>query len=88
MLVSELGSVMHRTQISLEPEQYDLLMREARRRGVSLAAVVRTLVTEQLRSRPRSASKTPLASIMGLGEGDGQAVGRHHNEFLYGRKRK
>ena len=24
----------------------------------------------------------------GLGEGDGQAVGRYHNEFLYRRKRK
>lgn len=79
---------MHRTQISLEPEQYDLLVREARRRGVSLASVVRTLVTEQLRSPPRASGKSPLASITGLGEGDGQAVGRHHNEFLYGRKRK
>ena len=79
---------MHRTQISLEPEQYDLLVREAQRRGVSLASVVRTLVTEQLRSPPRASSKSPLASITGLGEGDGQAAGRHHNEFLYGRKRK
>ena len=79
---------MHRTQISLEPEQYDLLVREAQRRGVSLASVVRTLVTEQLRSPSRASSKSPLASIAGLGEGDGQAVGRHHNEFLYGRKRK
>lgn len=79
---------MHRTQISLEPQQYDLLMREARRRGVSLAAVVRALVTEQLQVRPRARGKTPLASITGLGEGDGQPVGRRHNEFLYGRKRK
>ena len=83
-----MGYAMHRTQISLEPEQYDLLMREARRRGVSLAAVVRTLVTEQLRPPLRASSKTPLASITGLGEGDGQAVGSRHNEFLYGRKKK
>ena len=79
---------MHRTQISLEPEQYDLLMREARRRGVSLASVVRTLVTEQLRTPKRAAGKSPLAAISGIGEGDGQAVGSKHNEFLYGRKRK
>lgn len=32
---------MHRTQISLEREQYELLAAEAQRRGVSLAAVVR-----------------------------------------------
>lgn len=79
---------MYRTQISLEPEQYDFLVREAQRRGVSLASVVRILVTEQLCLPPRAGSKSPLASITGLGEGDGQAVSRHHNEFLYGRKRK
>lgn len=79
---------MHRTQISLEREQYDSLMREARRRGISLAAVVRALISEQLQGRPRAGGKTPpLAAIKGLGEGDGQSVGRHHNEFLYGRKR-
>ncbi len=79
---------MHRTQISLEREQYDLLMREARRRGISLAAVVRALISEQLQSRPRAGGKTlRFAAITGLGEGDGQGVGRHHNEFLYGRKR-
>lgn len=79
---------MRRTQISLEPEQYDLLTREARRRGVSLASVVRSLVTEQLRSPSRAAAKSPLAAITGIGAGDGQAVGSNHNEFLYGRKRK
>lgn len=79
---------MHRTQISLEQEQYDLLMREARRRGVSLASIVRSLVTEQLRSPSRTAGKSPLAAITGIGKGDGQAVGSNHNEFLYGQKRK
>ena len=79
---------MHQTQISLEPEQYDFLVSEAQRRGVSLASVVPILVTEQLCLPPRAGSKYPLASITGLGEGDGQAVGRHHNEFLYRRKRK
>jgi predicted DNA-binding ribbon-helix-helix protein len=79
---------MHRTQISLEADQYDLLMREARRRGVSLAAVVRTLIAEQLQGTSRAAkTKDRLAGLKGLGEGDGQPVGRRHNEFLYGRKR-
>jgi hypothetical protein len=79
---------MHRTQISLETEQYDLLMREAQRRGVSLAAVVRALIVEQLQARRRTdGKKSPLAAIKGLGEGDGQPVGRNHNEYLYGRKR-
>jgi len=79
---------MHRTQISLETEQYDLLVREARRRGISLAAVVRALITEQLQGRARASSKTHrLAAIKGLGAGDGQPVGRYHNAFLYGHKR-
>ena len=79
---------MYRTQISLEPEQYDFLVREAQRRGVSLASVVRILLPSSSACPPRAGSKSPLASITGLGEGDGQAVSRHHNEFLYGRKRK
>ncbi len=54
---------------------------------ISLAAVVRALISEQLQGRPRADSKNPrLAALKGLGEGDAQPVGRHHNEFLYGRK--
>jgi predicted DNA-binding ribbon-helix-helix protein len=83
-----MNTTMHRTQISLEREQYDSLMREARRKGISLAAVVRSLITEQLQGRSGKGAKTSqLAAIKGLGEGDGKPVGRHHNEFLYGRKR-
>ena len=80
---------MQRTQISLEREQYDLLVTEAQRRGVSLAAVVRQLIAERLREPKRSAGGRgdPLASITGLGAGTGAAVGRNHNRFLYGRGR-
>lgn len=79
---------MHRTQISLEPEHYDLLVREARRRGVSLAAVVRELIEARLQDTARARDKRPLDALKGVGAGDGQAVGRRHNEFLYGGKRK
>jgi hypothetical protein len=80
---------MHRTQISLEREHYEWLMREARSRGVSLAAVVRELIVERLGSRAaRAGSKTNrLGRITGIAAGDGAPVGRNHNEFLYGRKR-
>ena len=80
---------MQRTQISLEREQYDLLVTEAQRRGVSLAAVVRQLIAERLREPKRSAGRRgdPLAAITGLGAGTGAAVGRNHNRFLYGRDR-
>jgi len=80
---------MHRTQISLEKDQYELLTREARRRGVSLSALLRELVGARYQKR-RSSSRAgadPLAGITGLGAGTGEPVGRRHNRFLYGRKR-
>lgn len=79
---------MHRTQISLKREQYDLLAAEARRRGVSLAAVVRDLIAARLgKSTRRRRGADPLAGITGIGAGTGEPVGRRHNRFLYGRKR-
>lgn len=79
---------MHRTQLCLEVEQYEWLEQEARRRGLSLAAVVREMIAEHRQRRPRAAAKTGrLAAIRGVAEGDGQPVGRNHNAFLYGRKR-
>ena len=78
---------MHRTQISLEIEQYDLLVREAQQRGISLAAVVRGMIVKQLQKPERGNAKpSQLAAVTGLGEGDGHAIGRNHNEFLYARK--
>lgn len=79
---------MHRTQISLETEQYELLTREAQRRGVSLSALLRELVGARYqRSKPKGSRPDPLASITGLGAGTGERVGRKHNRLLYGRKR-
>ena len=81
---------MHRTQISLEREQYELLKRDARRRGVSLAALLRELVAARFqRRRPSSRRKAadPLERITGLGAGSGEPVGRRHNRLLYRRKR-
>ncbi len=41
---------MHRTQISLEHEQYRLLGVEARREGISLAALTCRLVDEHFKT--------------------------------------
>lgn len=81
---------MHRTQISLEKEQYELLKREARRRGLSLSALLRELVGARYQKGSRRARRTPdpLGAITGIGSGTGEAVGRNHNVFLYGRKRR
>lgn len=81
---------MHRTQISLEREQYELLTREAQRRDVSLSALLRELVGAryQRATRSRRSRSDPLASITGIAAGSGEPVGRKHNRFLYGRKPK
>ncbi len=76
---------MHRTQISLEPEQYRRLGEEARRQGVSLAALIRRLVDEHF-ARSGSPEPDPLETIIGIGEGSGEPVGRDHNRHLYGKE--
>ena len=74
---------MHRTQISLEHEQYRRLGAEARRRGVSLSALIRSLVDQHLLVDGASA-RDPLDAVIGIGSGSGDAVGREHNRYLYG----
>jgi hypothetical protein len=80
---------MHRTQISLEREQYELLKQDARRRGLSLSALLRELVAGRYRRRRPAgrAGGDPLERITGLGVGSGEPVGRRHNQLLYGRRR-
>ena len=78
---------MHRTQISLEPGQYEWLLAESRRRGVSLSALIRQLVTERSVATNRRKSD-PLAAVAGIAAGSGAPVGREHNRFLYGKPHK
>ena len=77
---------MHRTQISLETSQYEWLLAESRRRGVSLSALIRQMVAE--RSVATRRTRDPLAAISGIAAGTGDPVGREHNRFLYGKPRR
>lgn len=77
---------MHRTQISLEDEQYQALLRESRQRRLSLSAIIRELVRDRL--VVKSARKNPLDGLAGIGEGTGEPVGKDHNRFLYGKSNK
>ncbi len=74
---------MHRTQISLEQEQYRLLGIEARRRGISLSALIRSLVDEHFNA-DRGHVQDPLEAVIGIGSGTGDPIGREHNRYLYG----
>ena len=74
---------MHRTQISLEHEQYRLLGIEAKRQGISLSALIRRLVDGHFKARMEP-KQDPLEAVMGIGSGTGDPVGREHNHHLYG----
>ncbi|MGI9305217.1 MAG: hypothetical protein ACR2RB_21305 [Gammaproteobacteria bacterium] len=77
---------MHRTQISLEEHQYNALLTESRKHGVSLSAVVRGLVDKHLATR--NYSTNPIGKLAGIAEGSGESVGQNHNQFLYGKATK
>lgn len=72
---------MHRTQISLEDWQYQVLRARAEQEGRSISDLVR----EILRTALVSHRKEGLEDIEGIGE-DASAYGRQHDRFLYGAK--
>jgi hypothetical protein len=82
MLVPE-PKTMHRTQLLLEPEQYRHLGDEARRRGISLAALIRGLIDDHLGRSQQPEEEDPLEGLVGIGEGSGEAVGQAHDRYLY-----
>lgn len=75
---------MHRTQISLEDAQYQALVRESRRRGMSISALIRDLVDARLPAQATRASA--LDQITGIAAGTGEPVGQEHNRYLYGKQ--
>jgi hypothetical protein len=76
---------MHRTQISLEERQYDFLAQESSRQGISLSELIRRLISDYMRQHPTEPD--PLDRLAGIAEGDGEAVGRLHDDYLFGRSR-
>jgi hypothetical protein len=77
---------MHRTQILLDPWQYEQLKAAAEREGRSISSIVRDAVTQFLKGSRRTTA-TKLAEISGLGADTGSR-GRDHDEVIYGPRRK
>ena len=78
---------VHRTQIYLTKEQYQYLRRQAEKKKVSIAEIVRELIEERL-PKEKDYEDNPLFSI---GE-DGFSMGRRkgserHDDYIYGRKK-
>ncbi len=78
----------HRTQISLEDWQYQILRDISRRKRKSLSSIIRDLVTEKFSAKASEQAKDPLWDIIGMGAGDGSSVAREHDRHLYKKKRK
>ncbi|GAB4236705.1 MAG: hypothetical protein OHK0028_13750 [Deltaproteobacteria bacterium] len=76
----------HRTQISLEKWQYQMLMERSRAKRMSLSAILREMVGENLSRAASSRRKDPLRGIVGMSSGDGASAGREHDDHLYGKR--
>jgi hypothetical protein len=77
---------LHRTQIYLEPSQYELLRSRARRESKSLAAVIRDILDASLGGSAATAARDPLRAVIGIGKGNGSAVAENYEDFLYGER--
>lgn len=80
---------MDRIQMSSDAAQTQRLVDEAQRRGLSFASLLHSLVDEPHDQQEEEAAQPPAAdpldALIGIGEGTGEAVGRHHNRHLYER---
>ena len=76
---------MHRTQIMLEEDQYEVLRERARQDGKSLGQVIRELLRTGLEvtGADREASGNGLRTLRGVFNAPGDA-GRYHDHYLYG----
>ena len=72
---------MQRTQIYLHPEQHRALVREASKKGISLARLIREIIAKHLKEQttPVSASKETFFKIVGMGRSGKTDVSVHHD---------
>lgn len=80
-------SAKHRTQISLDDWQYQLLHDVSQRTKKSLSALIRELITERFASKPADVSTDAAFQIIGIGRSGHKETAREHDSVLYGRKR-
>lgn len=77
----------HRTQISLEDWQYQMLQDLSRKTHRSLSAIIRDLLNEKFTKTPSDRRSDSLFGIVGLAAGDGASVAREHDDYLYGKRK-
>lgn len=80
-------SVKHRTQISIEDWQYQILLEMSKKLKKSLSGIIRDLLTEKLSNGVVKPEKDSIFGIIGIGTGDGLPVAREHDRFLYAKRK-
>jgi hypothetical protein len=78
-----MNNAKHRTQISLEPWQYEILMEQSRKTRKSLARIIREMIAEKFAGNKADREKDPIMGIIGMGSGDGTSIARKHDAVLY-----
>lgn len=69
----------HRTQVLLEPAQFEVLSRRARQEGISVSEHIRRLVDRDI----EGSDAPDLSAICGIASGPGLSA-RDHDVELYG----
>jgi predicted CopG family antitoxin len=78
-------SAKHRTQISLDDWQYQMILEISKKTKKSISAIIRELLSEKLLIHVATKEKDPVSKLIGIGKGDGSPVAREHDKYLYGR---
>ncbi len=79
-------SAKHRTQISLDDWQYQMIVEISKKTKKSISAIIRELLSEKLLVHAANKDKDPISKLIGIGKGDGSPVAREHDKYLYGRR--
>ena len=79
-------AIKHRTQISLDDWQYQVLLDLSRKTRKSLSALIREMITEKLAPKVGVAENDPIYSIVGIGGSGLKHTARDHDAVLYGKK--
>lgn len=75
----------HRTQVLLDPSQYDFLKSLSRREGESLGGLIRRFVDEKRRVFMDRRRKDPLEKMIGSFR-DAECTSENYEDFIYGKK--
>lgn len=79
-------SLKHRTQISLDDWQYQMLLDISKKTKRSLSGIIRDLITDKFASKSSVKEADTLYGVIGIGSGDGEPAARKHDRYIYREK--